>query len=39
MKRIVALEAKQGEVTKYCAMRALGTLSHFGHDGELGVVG
>jgi hypothetical protein len=39
MKRLVALNAKQGESTKYCAMRALATLNNFGHGGEPGVVG
>jgi hypothetical protein len=38
MKRLVASEAKQGEATKYHAMQALVVaLSHFGHEGEVGV--
>jgi hypothetical protein len=38
MKCLVALEAKQGEATKYHAMQALVvTPSHSGHGGEMGI--
>jgi hypothetical protein len=38
MKRLIASEAKQGEVVKNCAMRALvSTPRHFDHGGEIGV--
>jgi hypothetical protein len=38
MKHLVALEAKQGEVARNCAMRVLvTTLSHNGNGGEVGV--
>jgi hypothetical protein len=40
MKCLVASEAKQGEVAKYCAMHALvATPSHYGCRGEVGIVG
>jgi hypothetical protein len=40
MKRLIALEAKQSEVARNHAMRALvSTPSHFGHGGEVGTIG
>jgi len=39
MKRIITLEAKQGEATSYHTVQAkVNTPSHFGHGGEVGTI-